>query len=267
MLVTTGLAHADVVATDCPFGGPTPGYDVIRLDLPTGSPFLILDIGEGRAQRGVNSQDNWHLTEGIFVVNAETRVLEAFRVGSQGMAPRRVVAGTDDEPLLDQSVVGPEVPYQHSNAGLRDGLPPGSYYVIAFGTDGGSALPNEFWTAGIQVAGVHACTTDGVGETFDFDQGDFTGGTQVYAPGAGYADAVSRSFETPREIVVGLMDAETQARSASDASLAYQMPTSSGTVSQQLVPFISTAGTHTFSASYRGVYPLIAVAGVTIDAS
>ena len=81
-------------ATDCGFGGPTPGWHAIRLDLPEGTSFLTLELGGRRADnvaRPASDDNNWHLAQGIFVVNVNTRELEAYRIDSQGMAPRKVM--------------------------------------------------------------------------------------------------------------------------------------------------------------------------------
>lgn len=265
--VATGVARPGPAGTDCPFGGPTPGWAAIRLELPSGTEFLTLELGGARAARPVYDDENWHLAQGVLVLDADTLALEAYRVGSQGMAPRRVVLRAGGTTAAAQSVAAPDVPYEHAAARLRDGLPPGNYLAIAFGTDGGRALQNEWWSAGVQVSGDHRCTPIGQGETFDHDHTDFGGGTQVYAPGAGYGEGLSHAFSTTRRIVVGLLDAETQARAASSVSLTYETPTTAEpiTISQKLVPFVSTAGDYRFEGSFRGVYPVLLVAGVAVD--
>ncbi|MHB8512684.1 MAG: hypothetical protein ACYDCC_10950 [Actinomycetota bacterium] len=256
---TAGIADA---GTNCPFGGPTPSSDIVRLDLSqTGSSFLTLDLGGTRTQRVVNNDQNWHLGEGIFVVNASTFALEAYRLDSQGMAPRHAIASVNGT-TIDQPISSPDVPYEHYAASLRDGLPPGVYYVIAFGVDGGAGSPNEQWSAAVTVSGTNVCTPVGDADVLDVNQTDFRGGTQLYAPGVGYGNGLTYSFQTQRQLIVGYIDAETQARSASSVSVSYQTPTSEGTLSQVLTPMISTAGQYQFSASYQGVYPLIGIAGV-----
>ena len=259
---TLSSAHADQ-GTDCSFGGPTPGWRALKLDLPQGSTFLTLELGSTRVQRGLSGQDDWHLASGIVVVEAQTLALEAFRVSSKGMAPRRAVVDASGERVV-QDVTAPDVPYEHGASGFRNGLPAGSYYVIAFGSDGGPANPNEWWSAGIQVSATVPCTPVGDGGVFDFDQTDFDG-TQVYAPGAGYADSITMQTTMTRQVVVGLMDAETQGRVASNISLDYTTPMAAGTVSQKLIPFVSTAGAHSFTASYTGEYPVINITGASVD--
>ena len=262
LAVQIGAAHA-AAGTDCSFGGPTPGWQVVKLDLPQGSSFLTLELGSIRTQRGLNDNNNWHLASGILVVNAATLKIEAFRVSSKGMAPRRVVVA-DGTSTTSQDVTVADVPYEHSRSGFRDGLPAGSYYVISFGSDGGSKLANEWWSAGVQVSPHVACTGIGDGVTFDYDQTEFDG-MQVYAPGVGYAEDVELSVHDGHELVAGLMDVETQGRAASNVALHYDMPGGSGDLSQQLVPFLSVGGDFHFAGSYQGEYPLLAIAGVGVD--
>ena len=270
MLCIAGAAAnpARAADTDCAFGGPTPGWQAIKLSLPAGTPFLTLELGGTRTVRPIYEDHNWHLAEGIIVINAATRAIEAFRIESAGMAPRRAVVRSEDTEVMAQAIPALDVPYEHHTHRLRDGLPPGEYYVVAFGVDGGPTLPNEWWRAGVQVAGQHPCTRIGTGATFDIDHTDFNGGgSQVYVPGAGVAQTITHSFSTERGFVVGLMDSQTQIKDASNAQLDYDFPTGSGTVAQDMVPFVSSAGEHRFEASFVGAYPVIAVAGVAIDLS
>lgn len=259
---------APAQAAECSFGGPTPGWHALKLNLPEGSSFLTLELGGARSSivgRPVQDDNNWHLAQGIFVVNAQTRALEAYRIDSQGMAPRRIVARHDGQTFVEQNAPAPDVRYEHHASKLRPGLPPGQYYVIAFGTDGGRMLPNEWWSAGLQVQGTHSCAVIGAGETFDFDHTDFSGGSQVALPGAGRGEGLARAYNTQRGIVVGLMEAQTQARAVGSATLEYATPTATGRLSQQIVPFVSSAGAYSFSASYQGYYPTVLVAGVALD--
>lgn len=269
-LVGTAPARAN---TECVVGGPTPGYQALRLDLPSGSSFLTLELSGARTSRPVYQESNWHLAQGIIVVNADsvaagTPEIEAYRVASMGMSPRRVVARTDGSSVVDEAVPAAEVPYVHEAARLRDGLPAGSYLIFAFGLDGGAAMPNEWWTASVQVEGSYQCSWFGEGETFDYDHTDFSGGTQVYLPGAGHASDISLEFTTPRDVAFGLMDAQTQGRVAgSDAELSFAMPSASGAFSQQLMPFLSLGGEFSFRARYSGWSPLVLVAGASLDMS
>src|SRR5438094_927045 len=112
LVVVSGIAHADPASTHCSFGGPTPTWQVDRLDLPEGSSFLTLELAGPRAQRGLNGQQNWHLSEGILVLNADTLALEAYRIASKGMAPRQVVAGAGGASAVE-GVQAPEVPFTH----------------------------------------------------------------------------------------------------------------------------------------------------------
>lgn len=256
--------------TECVFGGPTPGAQVMRLDLPSGSSFLTLELSTTRTTRPVAGEEDWHLAVGLVVINADSLeaaapVIEAYRVTSIGMWPRRVVVQADGMPGIDSPAPVPEIPYAHERSRLRDGLPAGSYLVVGFGTDGGGAGPNEYWMAGIQVSGTHACVPIGNGESFDYDHTEFSGGTQAYAPGLGYGEGIRLAFDSPGDFSVGLMDAQTQAKSASSVRLKYSMPSGVGESSQELQPFVSVGGRFEFEARYVGWSPLVLIAGAGVD--
>lgn len=256
-------ASSTEATTTCSFGGPTPSYRAIRLDLPAGSHFLGLELRGTRSQRLVGDGNNWHLAQGIAVFNVSTGDIEAFNVSSSGSFPRRTVVRVDGETHVDHSGAAPDAPMSRSASRLRASLPPGSYYVVGFGTDGGRNLPNEWWAADVRVAGSHACTPIGSGEVFDHSHADFTGDTQVSTFGAGHAEATSFGFETPRRLVFGLMDASVYG--PGQMELGYSTPTGSGVVDDEVVAFHSVAGPYTFDASYSGLFPVVAIAGVSID--
>lgn len=251
--------------TSCSFGGPTPGWRAVRFDLTEPSSFLTLELSGSRAPKQGQNDADWHLAQGILVINVATRDLEAYRVSSSGMVARSTVVRHEGESYVHQTTPAVEVPFSHFSARLRDGLPAGSYYVVAFGTDGGKALPNEWWSAGVQIEGKHSCAPIGSGEVFDHDLGDFQGGTQVYSQGVGMAEDTAFSFSTSRSMVIGLMEAQVQVRALSSMSMDYTTPTRAGTISQAIIPFVSTSGLYAFQASYSGVYPNIAIAGATLD--
>jgi hypothetical protein len=246
-------------------GGPTPGYSVIRFDLPDGADFLGIEAGPGRPMRVADDGKNWHLAQGAFVVNAATFDLEAYRVISSGTVPRRTVVRAEGSTLLDEANVGPDGPFRHTASRPRAGLPPGSYYAIGFGSDGDPRFPNAPWYFDVRVSGRHACTPIGNAQIFDVDHTRFEGGTQIYSHGVGYAEGIGYTMDVPAstDIVVGLMDAAVQA--AGEAELRYEMPGGSGDVDDEIEAFVSVAGEHRFEADFHGSFPLILVAGVAVD--
>lgn len=235
----------------------------MKFTLTEPTPFLTLELSGLRTQRQGQGEANWHLVQGIFVVNAANMQIEAYRISSSGMVARRAIVRPEGEDVVNQGIAGVDVPYFHDAARLRDGLPVGTYYTIAFGSDGDRALPNEWWSAGVQLEGAHSCAPVGAGEVFDHDLTDFKGGTMAYANGVGYARDTAFSFDSGRPVVIGLMEADSQIRAASHITLDYQTPTTSGTVEERIVPFISTAGTFSYTANFEGYYPKVAIAGVT----
>ena len=259
------VARAADEATTCPMGGPTPGYRVVRLDLPEGSDFLVIQPDGARTARPLSDSNNWHLTKGIYIVNAATLEIEAYRIESIGTAPRALVVGIDGTDVLRQGTVGPDGPFYHTASRPRASLPPGSYYAIGFGSDGGSTLPNDWWAGAVRVEGKHSCAPIGSAQVFDIDQTEFTGGTHVYAQGVGMADGIAHTYEPPAgtDLVVGLLDAGVQG--PGEAELSFTAPSGTFGVEDEIAPFISGTGAHDFTASYQGAFPLILAAGVSIN--
>lgn len=258
-----GAGSAEATTTTCSFGGPTPSYRAIRLDLPEGSHFLGLELRGTRSQRPTGDGGNWHLAQGIAIFDVSTGEIEAFNVSSSGSFPRRTVVRSDGETLVDHPDIGPDAPMGRSASRMRAGLRPGSYYVVGFGTDGSRSLPNEWWAADVRVAGTHACTPIGSGEVFDHSHADFTGGTQMSTFGAGHGEATTLGFETSRQLVFGLMDASVYG--PGDMELGYTTPTGSGVLDDEIIAFHSGAGAYSFEASYSGLFPVVAIAGVALD--
>jgi len=260
-IVAPVTARAD---TTCAFGGPSPGFKAVRVDLPKGSDFLNIRFTTARPQRPVGDRSNWHLVQGAAVIDIATGKLVASRVGAWGMSTRRATVEADGVAPGSQSFTGPDAPFEHTLYTRIPNLPAGSYYVIVFGADGDKKTPNEWWGADVSVAGEQRCTALGDGSTFDFDQSDFTGGTQVNVFGPGYAEGVSKSFTTTRRMVFGVLDAQTEL--VGNAALDYTLPDGTiGHVSEQIVPFVSTGGTFNFRATYQGVFPIVTVTGVALD--
>lgn len=248
--------------TTCVFGGPTPGFSAARIELPQGTDFVSIEPHGGRPGR-VAGPESWHLAQGMLIVNAETLAIASFRIESIGSAPRAVVLDVDGQRIARQEHPGPDGPFYHQAAHPRPGLAAGTYYLIGFGSDGGRAFPNDWWGADVRLGGTHRCTPVGTGEVFDFDQTEFEGGTHAYAGAAGYADDISLSWETQRGLVVGLMDAAVQG--PGEAELDYDMPFESGTIDDEIEPFVSLGGSFDFEARYSGAYPMMLIAGVALD--
>src|SRR5687767_8575708 len=78
--------------TRCTFEGPVPGYRALRVELPQGSDFLVLELDGQRNPRPLNDETSWHLAEGIIVIDAATRAIVAHQVLNVGTSPPVVVA-------------------------------------------------------------------------------------------------------------------------------------------------------------------------------
>lgn len=264
-LVAAPAARAGDESTKCSMAGPAPGYKAVKLHLPEGSSHLSLLVLGNHVSRAVSDRNVWHLAQGIVIVNAETLEIEAHRVESEGTSPRGVVLTADGTDVARQAVPGPDGPFYHTAGRPRAGLAPGTYYAIGFGSDGGTTQPSDWYSVAVVVEGKHSCSPIGSGTVFDIDQTEFTGGTQAYAQAAGSAEDIAHTYEAPTgtDLVVGLLDAGVQG--PGEATLSYETPYSAGTVEDTIVPFLSTGGTHAFTASYQGLFPLILAAGVALD--
>jgi hypothetical protein len=265
-LVGVPAAADEAPSTRCTFAGTAPGFRAMLVELTAPSDVLILQLHGQRRSRPLNDESGWHLAEGIAVIHADSRDLVAHQLRYSGTIAPSVVAEAGGH-RVSQGIVAPEGPWTHSSRDIPPRLAAGRYWVVAFGTGGPStgALAQQ-WSASISLRGVHACHAHAAGETFDFDHRHFTGGTQVYAAGVGAAESSTLGFSTERPLVFGLMSARAQGSSVSTAELAFSLPAGTdGRVQGSLVPFVSTAGEHTFTTAYRGLHPIVAVTGAALE--
>jgi len=251
-------------------GGDAPSFQVLRLDLPTGSDYLGLGIGGRKSVQVVHQNEkDWHLSSGIVIVNAETRAVGAYWIWAAGAvgggAPPHAVVEIDGTSFVNQPTpISGGVMFDEGGA-VPPGLPPGVWYAIGFGIGGGEDIlgPTE-WRATVISDGISSCEPLAVdGEMFDFNQTHFSGGTQIYASGLGIADNIQLTYSTSRRVVAGLMLAG--AGTHADAELNYTFPESSGRIHKDIAPLSSTTGPHHFDASYQGYWPNIVISGVAFD--
>jgi hypothetical protein len=260
LLITVQPARAGASDTACSFGGPAGSWHVARLELPRGSDSLDLSITAAPPVTAVGGRADTHLAQGIGILDAHSGALVAARVSYWGTTTRTAVVRADGTTLVDQGLTTPPAPFQHSSGWVVPYLRPGTYYAVAFGTDGDARLPNYPWGAELRVRGKASCVPVGIGQVFDFDSTDFGGGSQVTGYGAGVLSGERLTFRTPRRFVFGLLDAHTQL--AGTARLAYRGPAGAGVVKDDIVAFTSRAGALAFQADARGAFPIVEVAGV-----
>jgi hypothetical protein len=269
LLVAGVVRPALAATTKCSFGGPAPGFKAVRLDLPSGSSFLNIEILGTHDVHVLNTGDGWHLAQGVILVRTIDRGIVASRLRSAGSSPPGAVVragGADTGPL--DGVPAPDVAFTHSFGPGVPQLDPGSYFAIAWGAGGrGLSGPADTWGASVEVEGAHPCASIGAGEVFDHDQNDFTGGTQVTAPGVAVMDGASLEVRSsPRSFVAGMIDANVQGAGTGEARVDYTMPAGgAGTVDREVKPFTGGAGTSVFTAHVTGLFPVVAVNGVRID--
>jgi hypothetical protein len=260
-MTTPGLAQA--ADTDCAFGGPAGTAHVARLSLPRGSDFLDLRISGTPPLTVAGDHADSHLAQGIGILDGRTGALVAARVTFWGTTTRTVVVRVNGTTVAHQELTGPAGPFQHASGTPVPSLTPGSYYAVAFGTDGDPRLPNATWGADLRVGASVSCVPVGDLETFDFDSTSFAGGTDVTGYGAGVVAGARLTISTSRRLVFGLFDAHTQV--AGSARLTYSGPTGSGSVQEEIAPFASRAGALTFHADAQGPFPILEVAGVAFS--
>jgi hypothetical protein len=260
LLAAARPVHAATADTRCTFGGPAGTWHVARLDLPRGSDFLDLRITAAPPLTVAGDQADSHLTQGVGLLDARTGRLVAARVAYWGSTARAAVVRTDGRTVTDQQLTTPTAPFQHTSGAPVPYLSAGSYYAVAFGTDGDARLPNHPWGAELRVSGRASCLPVGSAQVFDFDNADFSGGDQVTAYGAGVMSGERLTFRTSRRFVFGLLDAHTQL--AGSARLAFRGPAGAGEVRDDIVAFTSRRGSLSLTADARGAFPVMEVAGV-----
>lgn len=248
--------------TLCTLAGPTPGFKAIKLELPQGSSYIGLELGGARTTTVVNDGSSWHFARGIFLLDSNLKLL-SYRVMNSGSVPRRTVVRVEGEgAAVDAGMT--DGPFVHSAQKLIPNLKPGTYYAVAYGTDGSKRVPNEYWTADVRVQGAQSCSQVATGSVFDINHTDFEGGTQVYSAGVGYADGIEVSLDSSRQLVLGIMDSSAQFET--EAELDYELSNGkSGTLDDQIAPLVTGPGTSNFEASYAGAFPIISISGVMID--
>jgi len=258
-------ARAADATTRCSFGGPAGTSRVMRLSLPEGSDFLSVTQTGTRVSRPAGTTQSWHLATGVFVIDEATHQLVSHRISNEGTATRRTVVEAEGTgaPRTDVATPGPDTPFVHSSLSPVPGLAPGSYLVVAFGSDGDPALPNDGWGGYVEVSGTHTCESLGSGQILDVSHSDFEGGTQVSTSGAAYVDGASLSRGIEHDLVVGFMDASTQI--GGSASLDYNTPGGAGTVADAIVPFVSPGGVFSWTAHLTGVAPIANIAALEFN--
>ena len=243
-------------------GGPTPGFKVMKLDLPQGSSYLGIELKAARTTRPVDDGASWHFARGIMVLDAALTPV-AYRLEHSGVSPKTVVIDAEDQRIA-QDVPGADGPFVHLKQQLVPGLPPGIYYVVGFGVDGDARLPNEFWSADVRAQGVQSCVSVATGETFELNQTDADAGTQVYAANVGVAQDASFGLTSPRAFTVGLLDCATQLTGTA-ACEATNADGDTVAAEDDMVPFVSGPGSSTVGFSYEGTFPVVALAGASFD--
>jgi hypothetical protein len=234
----------------CALGGPTPGARTIRLDLPHGSDGVSLRLRPP-------SQTGRRLVEGAFLLAARTHRLIAFVVAVNGARPERTIVRIGGRSVVDASG-GVVAPFGRGEAAIVPDLRKGSYDLVGFGS--GAATD---WGAELDVDGPHTCAVVGSGRVFSRDASESSSGTTVDTTGVAVVDDAPMSLRTTRPLVVGVMQATHEF--AGHARLAYRTPTSHGTVTDDIAPLLSTAGTYHWTASARAAIPVLAVAGAAVS--
>lgn len=257
VLPVAGSARADTL---CTLGGPTPGFKVIKLDLPQGSDYLGIELKAARTTRPVDDGASWHFARGIMVLT-ETFDIVAYRLEHSGVSPKSVAVDIEGQRVV-QDVPGADGPFVHLEQQLVPGLKPGTYYVVGFGVDGSSRLPNEYWSADVRVQGAQSCSSVATGTTFDLDHTDADSGTQAYAANVGVADDASFAYSSGRQLSVGLLDCDTQLVGSAECS-ALTADGEEIEVENELVPFVSGPGTSRVTYEFSGTFPVVALAGAS----
>jgi hypothetical protein len=221
----------------------------VRIDLPHGASDVTLRTLQ-------SAPTGTRLTEGVFLVEARTRRLVAFQVHTDGLSPVATTVRVGGQTLVSSPYEGPALPIARRAGTPVPGLRPGSYVLAGFGT---GTSPRAQWGAELSLGGRHRCVVLGQGTVFSTDASRSAGGTAVTTPAVSVVDGGVLQWRTDRQLVVGVMQATQEL--AGSASLDYRTPTATGTVTDGLVPFVSTAGRYHWVVRTTAPLAGIAVAG------
>lgn len=268
LLAGLGAERASSAAdsTTCHLGGPAGTASVARIHLPRSTSGIALRVTTpttlgARSSDVVGDRSSWHLATGLTVVRVGSERIAASRFVQSGSSPRRVAvsAGGHD---VRADTVAPGAPFNHVGGFVPPVLPAGDYDIVAWGADGDAAQPNPWWSAQLTVGARVDCEPERAATyVFDRDGTDFSGGTQVAAYGAGYADGTRLRLRLPHGRVVGMIDAERQL--AGSVQVGYRSAAGQGgRVTDDLAGFSGTGGRYTFTADYSGAFPVALVSGV-----
>jgi hypothetical protein len=256
--IVPGSANADTL---CSMGGPTPGFKAIRVDLPSGSNYLGIELKASRTTRPVDDGASWHFARGVMVLSSNFDLI-AYRLEHSGVSPKTVIVDEQGQHVV-QPAPGVDGPFVHLQQQLVPGLPAGSYYVVGFGVDGDRRLANEYWSVDVRAQGAWSCNSVAIGETFDLNQ-SHARGSQVYAANVGVADDAVLEYASTRQLSVGLLDCDTQLVGGASCSLT--TPGGQTVESEdEIVPFVAGPGTSSVTFEYEGTFPVIALAGASFD--
>lgn len=264
MLIVAGLTTMPAGAADrsCLLAGFTNSFQAVKIELPGGSEFANIEVLATRPAQITGDRRSWHLAMGFAILDGSTLDLLASRIFNAGSATRRVVVDPGNGTAIQQEVSSPDISFNHVHQRPTNRLLPGTYYLVGFGTDGRQDQPNPWWGARFSFSSPVTCTSIGTGDTFDLDHSSMRG-FQASASIAGVGTDLDGSLSSPRALTFGLMDV-TQV-GATKARLDYTFPDTSGTVSNEIVPFVTGAGVYDFTASFAGLTPLIQISGVSLD--
>jgi hypothetical protein len=256
---------ATAATTTCAFGGPAGTFRAIELDVDQPGTALNVTLDAAYSNTGLTNA-SWHLAAGIIVVDLGSMQPVAYSLASDGLSPRRALIAIPGQAPVATDTPGPGVPLRREAVAPAPGLAPGHYAVVAFASDGDGAEATSgppFWRAALLVDGQHSCVSRGQGSMFDHDISDFSGGTTVAAGPAVYADGAELATSVNRELVVGLIDAG--GGPGGSAEVAFEHPSSSGTVSGQIKAFASRGGAFKWTANATAALASIDIAGVALD--
>lgn len=268
-LLASLAAPSHAATPVCALAGPAGTATVMRVELPAGAPSVAMRITtptslSATAPWVLGGRSSWHLATQVALIRARDGRLVAHRELQLGSWPRRVALSASGQ-SEHADAVGPGLPFKHTGGVVPDHLDPGSYLLVAFGSDGDSALPNPGWSAEVTFGVPAACLASTVGtHVFDADQTTFRGGTQVSALGPGIGTGTVWSAPLAHSLVLGMVDAQSQLVGDADVRVAPpRVPPF--VVHDALRPFVGRAGRWRFEAQWQGAVPLVLVSGVTFE--
>lgn len=207
LLVAAVPAASQAGVAECHLKGSAGQFVVRKVLNPNYQDEIDFSIARNwPSQLSVGDDSNYHIFTGFWLLRTSDFLQAAslFLDAGASWAPSGVAVSYQGIQPLSQPVPGSNVLVDNQQGAWGWGhLPAGTYYLIAFADGAGTFDITMTYS---NFGGLSCDPYDGVtGRIVGYSALDFKGGTQVVAPGYGYADNAKLSFTNPYPNSIGAM--------------------------------------------------------------